>query len=90
MEMSEQQIKAMVIMNIIDNCTMELDNTGQERYSLDENQFGKAVDTLVKNIKVIQCCMGEAEQLSSIKRPILTTSYNDLFPKTKLKWWKLF
>ena len=53
--MSEEQIKAMVVMNIIDNCTMELDNTGQERYSLNENQFGKVVDTLVKNIKVIQC-----------------------------------
>ena len=61
--MSEQQIKAMVIMNIIDNCTMELDNTGQERYSLDEQQFGKCVDTLVKNINVIHCCMSEAEQL---------------------------
>jgi len=46
-------IKAMVTMNIIDNCTMELDNTGQERYSLNENQFGKVVDTLVKNINVI-------------------------------------
>lgn len=42
-------------MNIIDNCTMELDNTGQERYSLNEQQFGKCVDTLVKNINVIQC-----------------------------------
>ena len=59
--MSEKQIKAMVIMNIIDNCTIELDNTGQERYSLDEQQFGKCVDTLVKNINVIQCCMGETE-----------------------------
>lgn len=56
MEMSKQQIKAMVIMNIIDNCTMELDNTGQERYSLNEEQFGKCVDTLVKNINVIPCC----------------------------------
>ena len=56
MEMSEQQIKAMIIMNIIDNCTMELDNTGQERYSLNEKQFGKCVDTLVKNINAIQCC----------------------------------
>ena len=55
MEMSEQQIKAMVIMNIIDNCTIELDNTGQERYSLNEKQFGEVVETLVKNIKVIQC-----------------------------------
>ena len=63
MEMSKQQIKAMVIMNIIDNCTMELDNTGQELYSLNGQQFGKCVDTLVKNINVIQCCMGEAEQL---------------------------
>lgn len=63
MKISEQRIKAMVIMNVIDNCTMELDNTGQERYSLDENQFGKVVDTLVKNIKVIQCCEGEAAQL---------------------------
>jgi hypothetical protein len=57
MKISEQRAKAMVIVNIIDNCTMELDNTGQERYSMDENQFGKAVDTLVKNINVIQCCM---------------------------------
>ena len=56
MKLSEQKIKAMVVMNIIDNCTMELDNTGQERYSLDETQFGKLVDTLVKNVKVIQCC----------------------------------
>ena len=63
MKISEQRAKAMVIMNIIDNCTMELDNTGQERYSMDENQFGKVVDTLVKNINVIQCCMGEAAQL---------------------------
>lgn len=65
MEMSEQQIKAMVIMNIIDNCTIELDNTGQERYSLDEQQFGKCVDTLVKNINVIQCCESDSEQLRS-------------------------
>ena len=64
MKISEQRIKEMVIMNIIDNCTMELDNTGQERYSLDEDQFGKVVDTLVKNIKVIQCCECEAAQLS--------------------------
>ena len=63
MKLSEQRTKAMVIMNIIDNCTMELDNTGQERYSMDESQFGKVVDTLVKNINVIQCCMGEAAQL---------------------------
>jgi len=55
MKMSEEQIKAMVIMNIIDNCTMELDNTGQERYTLNEKQFGEVVETLVKNIKVIQC-----------------------------------
>lgn len=55
MKMSEKQIRAMVIMNIIDNCTMELDNTGQERYSLNEKQFGDVVETLVKNIKVIQC-----------------------------------
>lgn len=67
MEMSEQQIKAikaMIIMNIIDNCTMELDNTGQKRYSLNEEQFGKCVDTLVKNINVIQCCMSKAVKLS--------------------------
>ena len=63
MEMSEQQIKAMVIMNIIDNCTMELDNTGQERYSLNGQQFGKCVDTLVKNINVIHCCKSDSEQL---------------------------
>lgn len=56
MKISEQKIKAMVIINIIDNCTIELDNTGQERYSLDEKQFGNCVDTLVKNIKAIQCC----------------------------------
>ena len=55
MKMSEKQIRAIVIMNIIDNCTMELDNTGQERYSLNEKQFGDVVETLVKNIKVIQC-----------------------------------
>ena len=48
-----KQIKAMVIMNIIDNCTIELDNTGQQRYILNEQQFGKVVETLVKNIK--QC-----------------------------------
>ena len=53
--MSEQQIKAMVIMNIIDNCTIELDNTGQERYTLNEQQFAEVVEKLVKNIKVIQC-----------------------------------
>lgn len=55
MKMSEEQIKEMVIINIIDNCTMELDNTGQERYSLNEKQFGDVVETLVKNIKVMQC-----------------------------------
>ena len=48
-----KQIKAMVIMNIIDNCTIELDNTGQERYVLNEQKFVKVVETLVKNIK--QC-----------------------------------
>ena len=53
MKISEQRAKAMVIMNIIDNCTIELDNTGQERYLMDENQFGKVVDTLVKNINVL-------------------------------------
>lgn len=70
--MSEQQIKAMVIMNIIDNCTMELDNTGQERYSLNEEQFGKCVDTLVKNISVIQCCKSDSEQIkcSGCKKPM--------------------
>ena len=41
-------------MNIIDNCTMDLDNTGKERYSLNEQQFGKCVDILVKNINVIR------------------------------------
>ena len=51
--MSEEQIRAMVITNIIDNCTIELDNTGQERYSLDRKQFGDIVKTLVKNIKAI-------------------------------------
>lgn len=72
MEMSKQQIKAMVIMNIIDNCTMELDNTGQERYSLNEQQFGKCVDTLVKNINTIQCCKSDSEQLkcSGCKKPL--------------------
>ena len=34
---------------------MELDNTGQERYSLNEKQFGEVVETLVKNIKAIPC-----------------------------------
>ena len=63
MEMSEKQIKAKVIMNIIDNRTTKLDNTGQERYCLNGQQFGKCVDALVKNINVIHCCMGEAEQL---------------------------
>ena len=54
--MSEQQIKAMVIMNIIDNCTMKLDNTGQVQYSLNNNEFTKVVDTLVKNINNIRSC----------------------------------
>jgi len=63
MKMSEEQIKAMVIMNIIDNCTMGFDNTGQEWYSLNEKQFSKCVDTLVKNINTIHCCIGKAEQL---------------------------
>ena len=53
MDKVEQRIKAMVVMNIIDNCTIELDNTGKERYSLDGNQFGELVDALVKNIKVM-------------------------------------
>ena len=50
----DKQIKSMVIMSIIDNCTMELDNTGQESYSLDGKQFEKVVDTLVRNINEIQ------------------------------------
>tara|TARA_R110000796_G_C14432950_1_gene421355 strand:- start:69 stop:332 length:264 start_codon:yes stop_codon:yes gene_type:complete len=73
MEMSEQQIKAMVIMNIIDNCTIELDNIGQERYSLNGQQFGKCVDTLVKNINVIQCCKSDSEQLS--RRPNTSSTW---------------
>jgi hypothetical protein len=48
-------------MSIIDNCTMELDNTGQERYSLNESQFGEVVDTLVKNINNTQRCAGNVE-----------------------------
>ena len=87
MKISEQRIKAMVIMNIIDNCTMELDNAGQERYSLNEDQFGKVVDTLVKNIKVIQCCEGEAAQLPP--NPITDKEHKDLmkalYPKDKSK-----
>lgn len=79
MKISEQRIKAMVVMNIIDNCTMELDNTGQERYSLDENQFGKVVDTLVKNIKVIQKTdeleKKVATDLSEIDRPYYIDSF---------------
>lgn len=39
-------------MNIIDNCTMELDNNGQEKYSLDEQQFGNCIDAL--NITITQ------------------------------------
>ena len=46
----------MVIMNIIDNCTIELDNTGQVRYSFNEYQFGKCVDVLVKNINNPTAC----------------------------------
>ena len=61
--MSEQQIKEMVVTNIIDNCTIGLDNTGQDRYSLNEQQFGKCVDALVKSINVIQCCKSDSEQL---------------------------
>ena len=49
-EMSEQQIKAMVIINIIDNCTMELDNTGQERYLVINNL--KIMDIVVEQKKI--------------------------------------
>lgn len=51
--MSEKQIKAMVVTNIIDNCTIELDKTGRDRYSLNDKQFSKCVDALVKSINVI-------------------------------------
>jgi len=87
MEMSEQQIKAMVIMNIIDNCTMELDNTGQERYSLNGQQFGKCVDTLVKNINITHCCMGEAEQFFLFYKELQKAGrlYNDSLSEDIMK-----
>ena len=34
--MNEQQIKAMVVMSIIDNCTMEINNSGYEQYYINE------------------------------------------------------
>tara|TARA_R110000782_G_scaffold70402_2_gene141447 strand:+ start:1294 stop:1548 length:255 start_codon:yes stop_codon:yes gene_type:complete len=50
--MNEIDIKKKVVMTMIENCTMGLDNTGQERYSLNEQQFGKVVDTLVENLSL--------------------------------------
>jgi hypothetical protein len=50
--MNEIDIKKKVVMTIIENCTMEFDNTGRERYSLNESQFGKVVDTLVENLSL--------------------------------------
>jgi hypothetical protein len=49
--MNEQQIKAMVVMSIIDNCTMEINNSGYEQYYINEQQFRDIIDKLVKNIK---------------------------------------
>lgn len=62
--MSEEMIKNMVVVNILDNCKIDIDEHGNpERYHLDKKQFKEAVDTLVKNIMVMRSCMGAAEQL---------------------------
>ena len=64
MKMSEEMIKNMVVVNILDNCKIDIDEYGNpERYCLDKKQFRETVDTLVKNIMVMRSCMGVAEQL---------------------------
>ena len=68
MNFSKEKIKGMVIINIIDNCKMEIDEADQEQYSLNEKQFGNLVETLVENIEVIKnnhtrCCTELPETL---------------------------
>ena len=52
--MNREQIKNMVVMNIIDNSSLDLDNTGQQQISMNEKQFANVVDALVGNIEVIK------------------------------------
>ena len=63
MKMSEEQLKIMITMNIVDRCTIDrLKDERIERYSFGNKQLGDIVQTIVKNICFIQCCVTDQDK----------------------------
>lgn len=54
MDESDEQIKAMIVMSIVDNCTIKLDNNSQQSYQLNEQQFSDCVDIIFENVKYLK------------------------------------
>jgi len=45
-----KDLRETIIMTVVENSMIDIDNTGQERYTLDEEQFGLLIDNLVKKL----------------------------------------
>jgi len=45
-----KDLRETIIMTVVENSMIDIDNTGQERYTLNEEQFGLLIDNLVKII----------------------------------------
>jgi len=69
-------------MTVVENAMIDIDNTGQERYTLNEEQFGLLIDNLVKNITVTPCC---TELKEDKKKPTFEewVYMNNYTPKSK-------
>ena len=54
---------------VIDNVMIDIDNTGQEEYKMNEEQFGLLIDNLVKKLNiddVSKCECGETKDLITV------------------------
>jgi hypothetical protein len=43
-------LRKQITLTVVENAMIDIDNTGQERYTFNEEQFGLLIDNLVKNL----------------------------------------
>jgi hypothetical protein len=45
-----KDLRKQITLTVVENAMIDIDNTGQERYTFNEEQFGLLIDNLVKNL----------------------------------------